>query len=285
MARGPTTPVNLFSYLDYRAFLRDWYAAMKRTQRAFSFRAFALRAGFTSPNFLKLVMDGARNLTEKSLPKFMIGLRLNKQEQEFFRNLVGFNQAADTAERDRYYQRLLSSRKYNELRPIERQQYEYYAAWYHPVIRELVTAPDFDGTPTWIANRLNPAITPAQVEKSLGLLEQLGFLQRTSEGRWAQTSTLVSTGAEVRSVMLLNYHRNLLDLTKTILDITPASERDVSALTLGIAKERLPMLKRKVQEFRQEILKLVANDTAPELVVQLNLQLFPVSRAAAEDAS
>jgi hypothetical protein len=34
--RGKT--VNLYAYLDYRAFLRDWYEAAKHSGKAFSFR-------------------------------------------------------------------------------------------------------------------------------------------------------------------------------------------------------------------------------------------------------
>ena len=37
--------IDVFQYLDYRAFLRDWYQAHNRDGRSFSFRAFARRAG------------------------------------------------------------------------------------------------------------------------------------------------------------------------------------------------------------------------------------------------
>ena len=53
-------------------------------------------------------------------------------------------------------------------------------------------------------------------------------------------------------------------------------------LELGIKKENLPLLKKKVQDFRQEILKLVSTDTSPDEVVQLNMQLFPLTKNAGE---
>src|SRR3990167_5240725 len=186
MERAPQK-VNLFGYRDYRSFLHDWYSASKKSS-GFSLRVFSKRAGFGSPSFFKLVSEGKRNLTEKSLPKFMTGLNLNKQEQDFFRNLVFFNQAAAYHEKDFYYQNLLRSKKFSQLKPIEKSHYEYYSTWYHPVIRELVISKDYDGTAEWIASRVSPPITVQQAEKSVELLEKLGFIVRIGPNQWRQAT-------------------------------------------------------------------------------------------------
>lgn len=274
---------SVFHYLDYRQFLRDWYQEAKKARGGFSFRTFSKKAGFTSPNFFKMVMDGDRNLSEESLQKFIVGLKLNKQEQDFFRNIVFYSQSKEHTQKDRYYQNILRSRKFNQLKPIDRPQYHYYAAWYHPVIRELVVSKYFDGTPESIVKRLAPEVTTAQVVRSLQLLEELGFIEKNKKGRWKQASSLVSTGAEVQSVAILNYHKNLLDLAKDILDRVPAQKRDISTMTLGVNKGRMGEFKKKIQEFRQEILKMVAMDTEPEEVIQLSIQLFPVTRFVTEE--
>lgn len=272
-----SAPIDLFSYQDYRLFLKDWYEAIKKTRASFSYRAFSKRAGFKSTNFFLLVMTGQRNLTEESLNKFVVGLSLNKQEQDFFKHLVFFNQAKTNEEKDLHYHRLLQSRKFSQLKPIEKQQYDYYNAWYHPVIRELVVSDLYDGTALSIAQRLFPAVTVAQVEKSIELLEALGFITKKGS-RWEQASAIVSTGAQVSSLIVHKYHSLVLDMTKEVLNSRPASERDVSTMTLGIVKQRLPELKKKVRDFRQEVLKMVSGDVNPELVVQLNMQLIPVTQ-------
>lgn len=270
--------ISVFHYQDYRKFLKDWYLNAKASRGSFSFRTFSKKAGFQSTNFLKLVMDGARNLTEESVAKFALALKLNKQEQEFFRNLVFFNQAKTHEQKNIYYQRLLQSKKYSELKPIEKNQYEYYSAWYHPVIRELAASKTFDGSAESISRQLFPEVTPAQVERSLQLLESLGFIEKIPDGRYRQASSLISTGAEVSSLVVFNYHKLLLSLCGEVLDRAAPSRRDISTMTLGIARGRLAQLKKKIQEFRQEILKLVADDDQPDEVVQLNIQLFPVTR-------
>lgn len=269
-------PISVFNYLDYRSYLKDWYEAQRKGSHI-SLRLFSKKAGFTSPNYLKMVMDGDRNLTDESLDKFILALDLNKQEQEFFSNLVHFNQAKKHEEKDKYYQRILQSRKFHQLKPIEREQYEFYSSWYHPVVRELLTAGNHELSADEIAMRLFPAVTSQQVRKSIELLERMRFIARDKEGHWQQTTPVVTTGAESNALTLLNYHLNILDIAKEILNHIAPEQRDISALTLGLPAEKLPMLKKRLQEFRREILEMAATDSKTEKVVLLTMQMMPVT--------
>src|SRR5688572_10586343 len=56
---GIVKPV--FEYIDFRAYLKDIHLAGKQETPPLSYRSFARKLGFTSPNFLKLVIDGERN--------------------------------------------------------------------------------------------------------------------------------------------------------------------------------------------------------------------------------
>lgn len=270
--------VNLFQYLDYRSYLKDYYEQAKKTRAGFSLRYFSQKAGFGSSNFFKLVMDGDRNLTAESLVKFMQGLGFNKQEREFFRNLVFYTQAKTQKDKQYYYQRILRSKKFVQLKPIDKDQFEYCSQWYHAVIRELINSHDFDGTAEWLASHIEPLITPAQASKSLEVLEKLGFIKKVSDHEWKQTSPLVSTGSEVTSLALFQYHLDMLDLTKDVLETVSADRRDISSMTLGVTHDHIPQLKQKIQEFRSEIMKLVSTDAHPDDVVQVNIQMFPLTK-------
>src|SRR5262245_11343971 len=106
---------DLFKYLDYRRFLKDYYTEQKAKRgSAFSFRSFARLAGLSSPNFLKLVMDGKRNLGPEGIKSFAKALKLGKEESSYFENLVHFNQSATDDERNEWYKRLSASKKYRE---------------------------------------------------------------------------------------------------------------------------------------------------------------------------
>jgi uncharacterized protein (TIGR02147 family) len=269
--------INIFTYLDYRKFLKDWYTHAKETKRGFSFRAFSKKAGFSSPNFLKLVMDGQRNLTTESVLGIIKGLDLNKQETDFFKKLVFFTQAQTHEEKTQLYTQLVRSQKLNELKPLAKERLEYYSTWYHPVVREMIVSPQCDGTAQWVAAHCKPGLKIEAVEKSLILLEKLGMIKKGKAGRWEQAEPLVTSGAEVESLILMNYHQSVLDLVKYQLPRLEASQRDVSTLTLGVEKGKLSLLKRKVQEFRRELLKFVADDQAEDVVL-LAMQLLPVTK-------
>jgi uncharacterized protein (TIGR02147 family) len=231
-------------------------------------------------------MDGDRNLSEESLPKFMKGLGLNKQEQEFFYNLVLFNQATTHEKKDHYYRLLLQSRKFRQLKPFEKSQYEFWSAWYYPIVRELLCFKGCDGTPEWVARRIKPAVTVEQVEKAMVVLKNLGLIEQVGPKKWKQTSSLMTTGPEVSSIILMNYHYGLLHLAREALDQLPPPDRDVSALTIGIARERLPWLKKMIQDFRQEVLKFASIEDNPDTAVQLDIQMFPLSvKDASKEAS
>ena len=273
-----TSKTSIYAYSDYRAFLRDWHKVVKKSGKAFSFRSFSRRAGFQSPNFFKLVMDGSRNLTEESLAKFASGLRLSRPEAEFFRNLVFFTQAKSHDEKNLFYKRLLQSRQFSQLKSLEKSQYEYYSTWYHPVIRELIASPEFDGTSEWLASHIHPPILAEQAEQSLKLLETLGLIRKAGSQHWKQTSALVTTGPEVTSLILMNYHQSILGLAREVLPLIPGHRRDISAVTLGVSEDKLPELKKKIQTFRQEILKFVSLEEKPTSVALMAIQLFPLTQ-------
>jgi uncharacterized protein (TIGR02147 family) len=108
---------DLFSYTDYRSFLRDWLAAANG-RKSFSFRQFASRAGLGSPGYLKMVIDGQRNLGVDGLERFMNGMRLIGEDRLFFRNLVLWNQAATGEERALYEGKLALLRKCRRVCPL-----------------------------------------------------------------------------------------------------------------------------------------------------------------------
>jgi hypothetical protein len=58
------------------------YAQLKETVSGYSHREFSRFAGFGSPNYLKLVMDGERTVAPKSFYAFMRGLMITGNDVE-----------------------------------------------------------------------------------------------------------------------------------------------------------------------------------------------------------
>jgi uncharacterized protein (TIGR02147 family) len=275
--------VDVFGYLDYRAFLRDAYSDLKVRQKGFSYRWFSRRAGFASPNFLKLVADGKRNLTPETTQRFADALGLSSKEGDFFRDLVGFCQAASAAEKNRYFERIGTYHKHRAVRVLDRNEFEYFSRWYYVAVRELVACRGFREDPEWIARRLVPPITAAQASHAIELLLQLGFVERNAAGRLRQKEPLLSTGPEVRSLAAGNFHRQMMERAAASIERVPRERRDISGLTVALTPDMLVLFKQKVIQLRAELLELSASAIDPTVVTQLNFQLFPLASTEPEE--
>jgi uncharacterized protein (TIGR02147 family) len=269
--------IDVFEYLDYRAFLRDYYVEQKARGRGFSYRVFSKRAALRSPNYLKLVIDGERNLTEPMAARFAEACGLADEDGEYFVDLVGFGQAKNATERAEGYAKLTGFRRYRSTHKLELAQDAYHSHWYLPAIRELATRSDFVEDPAWIAATLRPRITSREAKRALDILLAIGLLARDQDGQIVCSDSLVSTGAETRSVRVVSYHRTMLERASASIDLFDSSQRDISSLTLCLGADGLERLKKRIQRFRRELLELSALEDDPEQVVQVNFQLFPLT--------
>ena len=267
--------IDVFRYLDYRAFLSDHYRARKA--RGFSYRRFSAAAGVSSPNYLKLVMEGQRNLTPAMAERFASACRLDGEAADYFVELVRFNQAREDSERNAAYQRLAGFQRYRRAQKLELAHAAYCANWYMPAIRELIASPDFVEDPAWIAERLLPPITARQAARALKLLLELGLVRRGEGGCLEQTNVVVSTGAQTTSLHIGNYHRGMLERAADAIEQIPAERRDVSSLTLRVRESSLADLKTRLARFRRELLDFEEGEAEGDQVVQINLQLFPLT--------
>lgn len=283
MADGKGELPSVYEYVDYRRFLADHYKARKRHDKKFSFRFFARRAGLSSSNFLKLVMDGKRNLGATTIDKFTKALKLEPDEATFFADLVAFDQAETVVERNRAFDRVAANRRFRRARRLEGPLFRYLTRWYYPAVRELAGRTDFKEDPAWIAKQLMPAITVPQARSALKTLQELGLLVADESGRLVRGETSLTTGHEVRSVVIPAYHRQMIERAADALERVVPEERDMSALTVCIKATSLADLKERVHRFREEMLERCDREQDPEQVYQLCIQLFPLSKPPAID--
>jgi len=268
----------IFDYIDYRSFLRDFYSVNKSEKKYFSYRYFSGRAGIKSPVFLKLVMDGKRNLTRNMVEKFATALKFNEKERVYFRNLVLFNQAQNSQEKQEHYLVLKSMAGMVKEHVIGSDLYDYYDKWYISVIRELICLRNFKDDFRKIASAVFPKIRPMQAKKALELLLRLGLVRKIGDGSYEQTQKAITTGSEVNSLAIRNFNRNMLLLAENSLDKVSRSNRHISGITVGISGQCYHVLTAEIEAFKERVVKIVNADEKSENVYQLNLQLFPLNR-------
>jgi uncharacterized protein (TIGR02147 family) len=229
-----------------------------------------------------LVMQGKRNLGKDSLLKISSGLGLKKKESQYFSYLVFFDQAKSDVEKNYFFTLISAFRSKSQIVNIHADKFNYYDKWYNPVLREIVKYQSAQVDLKAIAESVSPPIMPKEVKKSLKLLQDLELLKVDKFGRMAQTSDLINTDREVQSLAVRNFHKKMSDLGKAAIDNVEPQAREVSSITVRISEKGFDQIKKRIQDFREELLQLVKTDKLDDRVYQLNFQFFPVSKIPLE---
>lgn len=276
---------NIFKYVDFRKFLQERFLWLKKNRRGVTHRSLCKKGGFNSPNFLKLVMDGKRNLSEQSLSGVCQAFELEGKEVEFFKTLVLFNQAKKVGAKDKAYENLKSLRRDLSNQHMGHGQMDYLEKWHHVAIRELVETTDFQENPEWISEKLKKKISPSQAKKSLEMLEKLGLIQRDEKGKIKSKQAALTTGNEVASLAAFRYHRDMIQKALEALQEAKAHEREISSLTISVSQELFLEIQERIRNFRKEILALANENEKADSIYQLNFQLFNLTETLWDKSS
>ena len=244
-----------FHYDDYRVFLTELIGYLRKTTRGFSFRKFSRKAGYQSPNFLKLVVEGQRNISEESIGRFAKAFDLNASEERDFGHLVRFNQSKTDVERNKNY-RMLKRNRPGPGAELQADQYDIYSKWYTLPIRELSTIPGFQEDPNWIADQFIDPITPHEAKRALELLQKVGLLVRNTSGILKAATAKLRTSKQV-PLAVRNFHRAMLDHAKRSLDGLSTDTRHVSSLTQALTRQQYEEVCERIDTFREELLQIM----------------------------
>jgi uncharacterized protein (TIGR02147 family) len=276
---------SVFEYLDHRQFLKDWFDWKKSTNRRFSHRMFARLAKQKSPSLMLLVQKGERNLTPATTRSFAKAMQLDADETRFFTMLVNLDAAQDSRERTALFEKIAATARFRAARRIEGETFQYLTHWYIPAIREMAAMPGFQPDPTWIARRIRPRITVAKAKAALSTLHELGMVQVDDDGTVHLADGDFVTPHEVAGLAVHNYHRGMLERSMDAIDAFKSRDRHLGAATVRIPLSRMTTLKQEVSTFLERTLDLAESELSeterlePQMVVQVNAQLFPMTAA------
>ncbi len=266
---------SVFEYLDYRAYLKDFYDERKAQHSFFSYRYFGDKVGI-DPSYLLKVMLKSRHLSEKSIPRVSAFCGLAGNEVEYFSTLVHFVKAQSQSESKLLFEKLLSIRYVKSRRLIE-QQYEYFHTWYHPVVRSVLEYFDFKDDYALLGRQLSPPISAKEARASVRLLEKLKLIQRDNDNRYRLTDTAITTGDEWHSVAIAAFQEQTIRLSQEAVDRHERQYRDISTVTMNIDAADFEEIRERITEFRRSIISFVNESTGPDRTYQLNIQLFPLT--------
>jgi uncharacterized protein (TIGR02147 family) len=271
------THVEIFQYEDFRTYLKDVVADLKRSDTRFSHRFFLKKIGASSSGWLADILSARISLTDRYIPRIAQALGLGQRESDFFESLVRFNQSSSLEERKFHLDKLIA---YKEIRAevIGSDRMDFYSEWWHAAIRELLACTPVDQSAESLAEKLTPGLDAEDVVRSIELLKSLKLIRKDAQGKYKPVNVLLKKDKSTPSPHLRKYLRDLSMLAMESLERHPKTERDVSTMTLALGKESFEEVVLDLRALRKKILERAANDSAPNKVYQLNIQFFPLSK-------
>lgn len=265
------------AYLDFREYIRDFYTEKKSSSK-FSYREFAKSAGFSSPVFIKLVIDGKANLAPSGTAKLCDAMGLKKEERRYFKTLVSFGQAKTIESKISCLEKLKNMQSLVPVNRLSEDQFLYFSKWYHPVVRELVMMIRFDGDCQKLAALVKPPITTKEAQESIELLQKLNLIEKNEHGEFTATSNFLTTdGMENGTLAIRNVQKTMALLAASAIDAVAPERRDVSGVSISISEKSIPAIRDELQRCRRRIFEIASEDKNPNSVYRLNLHLFPIS--------
>lgn len=268
-------------YLDYRAFLHDFYEHKRQEDGFFSYRYMARKVKMDHGYLVKL-MQGKVHLTEGHIPPFLSICGLQGRDAVYFKTLVRFNKSKQPEETSILFDRLMVLAG-PEIHAVERNQFEYFKAWHYCAIRESLGHMEFHGDFDALARSLNPRITVKQAREGVRLLESLDLIRKDRKGVYRPTGALLTTGPGLEASAVRQFQMEMIGLGKRSLQRDPKEQRDISTVTLSLDLAELQEVRDRIAVLRQSLMSLAAKTPKPNAIYQLNVQLFPLSQFKGRD--
>lgn len=280
---------NISDYMDYRRYLADFYGykrnETKNDLRPYTYAIFSAAADIKSPNYLKMIIEGKRNLSDDMILKFSKACSLNKADGDEFKYLVTFNQADDPANRNMALKELSEYRVQQKLKhgEIDRKVFEKVPNWIGWIIYALVDQAGVFFNVTQLKELLRDKVSENDIQHALAQLLESGDLVKDESTGEIKKGPIKDAPDEIPPALIRRLQMQLMYLGLESLYQDKADEREFGSLTMSLTETEFNEIKFKLRQLRKSIHKensIARMNSKGERVYQLNLQLFPVTNSA-----
>jgi uncharacterized protein (TIGR02147 family) len=277
------------AYTDFRDYLRDFYDYKLHLHRnsfsSYNYKTFSAAADIKSPNYLKLIIEGERNLSPATARKFAKALGLDREGTDEFLLLVEYGQALDPLERNRHLKALNEFRTRRRIRSGELtdEKVEGAPKWVSWVLHALADQKNADFSIDGLRDLLQGKVSADDIRRSLQqLLDSQSLVLDTETGK-IKKGLVPPTQEEIPPEMIRKIQSELMYLGMEALLNGKNTDREIGTLTVCLTEAEFEKIKFELRHLRKRILKdaLVNREQGPgDRVYQLNIQMYPLTKKA-----
>ncbi|MBC7752797.1 MAG: DUF4423 domain-containing protein [Moraxellaceae bacterium] len=275
-------------YMDYRLFLADFYRhkkdSTKHLLRPYNYAIFSAAADIKSPNYLKMIIEGKRNLSHDMIGKFAKACSLNKSQSDEFKLLILFNQSEDPADRNYALKQLSEYRVDQKLKhgEFDRKVFDKVPNWIGWIIYALADQQGVSFDVAQLKKALRGKASETEINHALNQLLTSGELVKDPQTGTITKGQPKAVAEEIPPALIRKLQMQLMYLGLESLYQDEPDQREFGSLTLSLTEKEFNEIKFKLRQLRKSLHKensIARMNDKGERVYQLNLQLFPVSNA------
>lgn len=263
----------IYQYTDHKIFLRDWFVEKKKSPSGFSYEKFSQLVGLSSPNYMKMVIEGKRNLTISNIHQVATGLRLSFDETQYLEALTLLNQSKVPQERSYFKHRLRALKDSKPTQSFHLNHFNLIAQWYFPAVVVVLDGCSVDQAPSIIKQKTG--LTDRQIQDVISILKEKSMLCEIDGFYKLEFSHFVVQDKKALSDANKKYLLDQLMLSRDLLENKYSKGPKFYAHTFTISRDSFNTFSEKVNSFI-ETLTTESNAESPDEVIQLNIQLFKV---------
>ncbi len=221
-----------------REFLETLFLRRKRNNAGYSQRAMARHLRM-SPGELSEILRGKRAVTPKTAARIATALSFSEVETNFLIQLAEqerspqINSAGD-----------LSAKKLNS------ELFALAGDWFYRALFALTETQGFRWNQKEISKRLG--VSEPETRIALEKLKRVGVLSETENGYRLDKRAIVFE-EEYPSEAIRDFHRHILAKAEQALEFQTVTEREFQGVTLAMNPSLLPILKKELSNFLDEL--------------------------------
>lgn len=266
-------------------YLKDVYLSRREKNSSYSLNSYARDLGI-SKSFLSRIFSGERPLSMKLAVQISAALDLSEaQSRQMLLSVVQAstkNAKISRKVKAHLEQSLAEDAELAEgdilYTTVEIEHFKAMANWHHLALLNIVTMKNFKSQPSVIAKQLG--ITTVEVKEAIDRLIGLGLLSEV-DGALKRSTKNMYFKTHKSEYAVRHFHNQMINKAKEELKNTAQKDfnnRLINGITFSCGKEQIELIKEKIDQFQDEILKLASAGEREELY-QMNIQYFPLIKS------
>lgn len=265
----PTTENNLITNEDFdqslRRLLKNDFEKRLVKNPSFSLRSYAQKLQIDQ-SLLTKILAGKRSISQ-----------INREKISHF---LGFNFNSEQSIKKNHSKMIIQPRV--SFNFIDDDQFLMISSAHDFALLELMKTRSFVSSVEYVVKKLDISVTEAKL--TIERLERLGYIS-TKKRPWSllkQNNNWVS--GKTTNVARKNLQKKLLEKSIDAIEEIDYQHRIHSSLTVAVNIESIPLIRKKVEEFKAEIAELLDNTKNIDEVYNLSISFFPFSSKSLKES-